>query len=527
MWDETVARHPDRDGVDFFGRRWSYRQLDKSVRKAAAGLRKAGVHAGDRVGLCLPNTPYYVILYLATLKLGAVVVNLNPLYSRYELEKLIADSGARILAVADMPAVMENVAAMVEGGALDTVIVCPMAQAMPLLLSLAYRLFRKKDQAAIPGGASWMSFGRLLATAGEAPTPPIHRDDPAVFQYTGGTTGLPKAAVLTHGNLVSNSFQTAVVSLADPGKCDRVMGVLPLFHVFALTTVLNTSLMMASLMVLLPRYEQKQFVKAVNRTRPTRLFGVPTLFQSLNSLSEDVFPDFRDLELCVSGGAPLPEPVRTAFEKRARCRLVEGYGLSEASPTITCNPADGSGKDGSAGLAYPDTIIEVRSLEDPANVLGIGQTGEVCVRGPQVMKGYWNRPEESGQTFIDGALRTGDVGYLDEDGYLFLVDRIKDVILCGGYNVYPRVIEDALYEHPAVEETLVIGLPDDYRGESPKAFVVLKNGASDTGTAELFAHLKNRISKIEVPKAIEIRTSLPKTKIGKLSRADLKREILG
>lgn len=526
LWDDAVQRYGSRQAVDFLGRKWTFGELDSEVCGAAGGLQEMGVRPGDRVALCLPNTPYYVVLYFAILKIGAIVVNLNPLYTRVELEKLVQDSGAAVIAVPDIPDVIGNVEGMVTSGAIRNVIVCPLAAVMPPLTSLGYRMLRGKDQAAVPSGDAYLVYRALVSRAPAPSSTHAQRGDAAVFQYTGGTTGLPKAAILTHGNLLSNCWQTATFSGSDPAELQRVVGVLPLFHVFALTTVLNTSVLLGSEMILLPRFEQKQFTKTIARSAPTRLFGVPTLFQALVSLSEKDFPDFDSLQLCVSGGAALPEPLRKAFEARTGCRLVEGYGLSETAPIVTCNPIDGTGKSGSAGHAYPDTSIEIRGVEPPHLLLPTGETGEVCIRGPQVMKGYWNREEENRQIFVDGALRTGDVGYVDADGFLFLVDRIKDVIICGGYNVYPRVIEDALYEHASVEEVIVIGMPDAYRGESPRAYVVLKEG-SEVGPAELFAHLKPRLSKIEMPKEIEFRVSLPKTKIGKLSKADLKKEVLG
>jgi long-chain acyl-CoA synthetase len=275
-----------------------------------------------------------------------------------------------------------------------------------------------------------------------------------------------------------------------------------------------------TLMILLPRFELKQFLKTARRTRPTKLLAVPTMLTAINKAAVERPIHFDDLDFCVSGGAPLPFDVRAEFERLTGARVVEGYGLSETSPILTCNPTEGEVKDNSAGPAFPGTIIEIRSLEDPHQLMPVGERGEVCARGPQVMKGYWNKPEETEKVFIDGAIRTGDVGYLDADGYLFLVDRIKDVIICGGYNVYPRVIEEALYEHPAVLEAVVIGVPDEYRGQAPKAFVVLRPGQPATIDA-IEEFLKSRVSKIEMPREVEIRTSLPKTLIGKLSKKEL------
>jgi long-chain acyl-CoA synthetase len=327
--------------------------------------------------------------------------------------------------------------------------------------------------------------------------------------------------MLSHANLTANSYQMILHVGQRPGaRQDRIMGVLPMFHVFALTTVLNYSVDTAAEMILLPRFELKQFLKTAKRTRPTKLLAVPTMLTAINKAAASQAIHFDDLDYCVSGGAPLPFDVRTEFERLTGARVVEGYGLSETSPILTCNPVEGAVKDNSAGPAFPGTVLEIRSLDDPHVILPIGERGEVCARGPQVMKGYWNKPEETEKVFVDGAIRTGDVGYLDEDGYLFLVDRIKDVIIAGGYNIYPRVIEEALYEHPAILEAVVIGVPDAYRGQAPKAFVVLRPG-QQASVDELFEFLKSRVSKIEMPREVEIRTSLPKTLIGKLSRKEL------
>jgi len=343
-----------------------------------------------------------------------------------------------------------------------------------------------------------------------------------VLQYTGGTTGEPKAAMLTHGNLTANCAQMSffVSKQIDPNEQQRILGVLPLFHVFALTSILNYGIDNGALLVLLPRFELKQAVNTVARARCTIFYGVPTIYGALNNLPEKELAKLSSIKWSVSGGAPLPFDTRQRYEARMGTPLVEGYGLSEASPIITCNPLDAPPKDNSAGPAFPGTVIEIRDLDDPAKVLPQGEKGEICARGPQVMKGYWNRPDADAQVFVDGALRTGDVGYLDKDGYLFIVDRMKDLIIASGYNIYPRTIEEALYEHPAVAEAVCIAIDDEYRGQAPKAFVTLKAGQTAT-VDELCDFLKDKLNKLEMPKAIEIRDELPKTLIGKLSKKEL------
>ena len=298
------------------------------------------------------------------------------------------------------------------------------------------------------------------------------------------------------------------------------MGVLPLFHVFAMTSVLNGSVLMGAEMILHPRFEIGALMKSLVRDKPTIMHAVPTIYNAIATAAEAKRVDLSSLRVCVSGGAPLPAEVRERFMKLTGCRVIEGYGLTEAAPTVTSNPPDGEVRAGSVGIALQDTVIEIRALDDISLVLPVGERGEICVRGPQVMKGYLNRAADTRDVFVDGALRTGDVGYLDADGYLYVTDRIKDLIICSGYNVYPRVIEEALYEHPAVAEAIVIGIPDSYRGQAPLAFVTLRAGEFRTGE-ELREFLRDRISPIELPVRVEIRTSLPKTMIGKLSRKEL------
>jgi long-chain acyl-CoA synthetase len=342
----------------------------------------------------------------------------------------------------------------------------------------------------------------------------------AVLQYTGGTTGVPKGAMLTHANLTANTYQMGMIfPSARPGE-ERMMAVLPFFHVFAMTVAMNFAVAYGAEMILVPRFELDQVLKLIAKRKPTLFPGVPTLYTALNSAAAKGGHDLSSIRICVSGGAPLPVEVKAQFERLTGCSLVEGYGLSEASPVVTCNPPGGKIKAGSIGLPVPGTTVEVRSHVDPGLLLPQGEHGEICVRGPQVMAGYWGRPEETAEVLQDGILRTGDIGYVDPEGYIFLVDRIKDVILCGGYNVYPRVIEEALYQHPAVAEVVVIGIPDDYRGQAPKAFVRLRDDAEAT-PEELKTFLTSQISRIELPKAIEIRDELPKTMVGKLSKKEL------
>ena len=515
----TVAEHGGRPAIEFLGRSWSYAQLGRLVDRTARGLQARHVGPGTKVGLCLPNTPYYVVFYYAVLRLGATVVNFNPLYVERELAHQITDSGTTIMVVLDLEAAYRRVAAVAPGTGLCQLIVCPMAGILPPAKAVLFRLFKRRDRAAIPRDALHLPFATLARDARPADPVAVSPADLAVLQYTGGTTGLPKGAMLSHANLVANCLQVRAHWAGGRAAHERVLAVLPFFHVFAMTSVLNYAVSMAAEIVMLPRFDLAATLRTIARRRITIVNAVPTIYTAINGAAETGRVDLGSLRFSVSGGAPLPGEVRERFIRLTGCALVEGYGLSEASPVVSCNPPDGLNKPGSAGIPMAGTTIEIR---DPASgkLLPAGERGEVCVRGPQVMAGYWQRPEDTAAVFREGALRTGDIGYLDGDGYLFLVDRIKDVILCGGYNVYPRVLEDALYQHPAVLEATVIGVADAYRGQAPKAFVVLRPGVAATPDA-LRDHLAAYVSKIELPREVVIRDSLPKTLIGKLSKKEL------
>ena len=523
LLERSVARFPARPALAFMGRRWSYAALGAWVARAARGLQDLGVRRGDRVGLCLPNTPYSVVFYYAALRAGAIVVNVNPLYVAHELRQQIADAGITVMVVPDLAMICDKVLGIAAETALRHVVVCPMAGILPAPKAALWRVFRRRETAVPTYDDRIVAHARVVANA--APADPVAVDpaDLAVLQYTGGTTGTPKGAMLTHANVSVNAQQVSRHMPSLRLGEERVLGVLPFFHVFAMTAVMNSGIEVGAELLLHPRFEIARVMRALARERPTVLHGVPTIYQAISDAAEKKRVDISSLRACISGGAPLPPEVRARFERLTGCKLVEGYGLTEASPVLACNPPDGQIRDGSVGVAMPQTTIEIRNLEDPHHVLPAGERGEVCARGPQVMRGYWRRPEETARTFVDGMLRTGDIGHLDADGYLFITDRLKDIILCGGYNVYPRVLEDALYQHPAVAEATVIGVPDAYRGQAPKAFVTLRPGQTAT-PEELRRFLSDLLSKIELPREIEIRATLPRTMIGKLSRKELAEE---
>ncbi len=519
LLDRSVQEFPQRPAMSFMGRRWTYAELGGLVDRAARGLLDAGLRPGDRVGLCLPNTPYFIVLYYAVLRAGGVVVNYNPLYVERELRQQIADSGTTIMAVPDLEMIYGKVAESAPAG-LTKILVCPMAGILPLVKGLGFRLLKRRDHARIRPDLKHMSFSDLLANGGGAPAAASGPDDLAVLQYTGGTTGVPKGAMLTHGALVANTYQVADHIGGLVRGQERMLAVLPLFHVFAMTSVMNFGIQLGAELILHPRFELEACLKSIEQDRVTLFQAVPTIYNAINRAAEEKPRDLSSIKVCVSGGAPLPAEVRERFVALTGGKLVEGYGLTEASPVVACNPPDGVNRAGTVGTPLRDTVLEIRDPDMPHILLPAGEKGELCIRGPQLMTGYWNRPEETAAAFIGGALRTGDVGVIDGHGYLCIVDRIKDVILCSGYNVYPRVLEEALYQHPAVAEAVVIGVPDPYRGQSPKAFVTLKPSMWATEN-ELREFMTGYVSKIEMPQSVEIRDSLPKTMIGKLSKKEL------
>jgi len=523
LLEQAVTRFGDRPATDFFGRKLTYAELGQQVDRAARGFQKLGVGRGTRVGICLPNTPYFIISYFAILKAGGVVVNFNPLYVEREIAQQIDDSGVTIMVTLDVKKIYPKIAAALNATGLERIVVCSMRAILPLTKGVLFGLFRSSELSDIPRDSGHVSFAELIADKGPVETVAIDpAADLAVLQYTGGTTGIPKGAMLTHANLTANVAQIfeRVPNLM-PGR-ERAILLLPLFHVFGMTAGMNFCISLGVEIVLLPSFDIHQLLAFITKMRPTLLPGVPSLYAALNAKVADGKYDLTSIRYCISGGAPLPLEVRVRFEALSGCKLVEGYGLTEASPVVSANPLDAVYKNESVGPPLKGTTIEIRSLEDRTLILPVGEKGEVCVRGPQIMSGYWRNPEETKAVFIDGALRTGDVGYLDKDGDLFLVDRIKDLILCGGYNVYPRVIEEALHQHPAVAEAAVIGVPDGLRGQVPKAFVTLRLGAGAEATPEtLLRFLRDYVSRIEMPKVIEIRQSLPKTAVGKISRKEL------
>jgi len=525
--ESAATESPDRPCTTFLGRTSTYGEIGALVDRAAAGLQQIGVIKGTKVGLFLPNSPTFVIYYFAVLKAGGVVVNYNPLYSLDELTSQVKDSETELMITLDLKVLFDKVEHLIASKALKGAVVCSFPALLPATKAVLFKLFKGKELAK-PHASSVRDRLRLESEVLTDPAlfepVPIDPDvDIAVLQYTGGTTGTPKGAMLTHANVYLNVEQIAAWAPGLLHGQEKVLAALPFFHVFAMTVVMNLGIKIAAEMVLMPRFVLAEALDLITRHKTTLMPGVPTLFNAILNHPKIGSYDLGSLKICISGGAALPAEVRDGFMAATGCDLVEGYGLSEASPVVTCNPLDGIVKPGSIGLPLPGTVIALRDLSDPTREVPRGERGEICVAGPQVMRGYWNRPAETAAQFAAGFLRTGDVGVMDDEGFFYVVDRIKDLIICSGYNVYPRRIEEALYEHAAVEEAVVIGIPDKYRGEAPKAFVKLKAGQTATKD-ELMAHLEIKISKLELPADIAFRDTLPKTMIGKLSKKELKAE---
>ena len=531
LFDDAATRAGRAPLIDFLGRKYSYAETLDGANRVAAGLAALGYGRGDRIGLFLPNVPHYVAAYYGILKLGATVVNFSPLYTAAELTHQVADSGTRALFTLSASAMLPTALDVLDRSALERLVIGSVAGALPPTKSILYRWFSRKDVAKRPDDPRITAFSALIANDGNFAQPAIDADaDVALIQYTGGTTGTPKGAMLTHQNLSANARQ---VNAIDPekGAEDRILGVLPLFHVFANTCVLNRTVLAGGCIVMLPRFNAAQTLAAIGRTRATALPGVPTMYRALLDHPKIASTDFSCLRVCISGGAPLPGELRTRFETVTRARLVEGYGLSESSGVVAANPYHGDGKTGTIGQPLPATRIRLVDKENPALPVRDGDPGEILVAGPQIMKGYWNRPDADADVFIADAdgirwLRTGDVGQIDADGFVAIVDRLKDMIAVAGYKVFPSQIEAVLYSHPAVKEALVIGIPDSYRGEHPRAYVTLNEGAGEDGTA-LTAWLNPQLGKHERVDQVVVRDTMPKTMIGKLSRKDLIAEVLG
>jgi long-chain acyl-CoA synthetase len=482
MLDDAVARFGDRPAIWHEGERTTFAQLDAQADRVAAWLAERGIRRGDRVAMRLPNDPAVAIWAHGAWRAGATLVSINPLYARDAAAGILADSGARIVLTVD------------DGVAL---------QAETVLTDIA----------------------EVLGSAGPPTRAHVDPGDVAVLQYTGGTTGAPKGAMLTHANLVAGQRQLAErCPEFVPGE-ERLFGAVPMMHVSGLVLGVLLSASLAAELLVVPRFVADEAVALVDELRPTFFPIVPTMATMLLRLGSGPADRWSSVKVITAGAAPLAQDLQARFEALTRRRVRPSYGGTETSAIATLTPSDGASP-GSSGSPMPGTTVEIRSLEDPAVLLPAGERGEIAIRGPQVAKGYWNRPQETAEFFAGGAFRSGDIGLVDDDGFLHVVDRLKDMIIASGYNVYPATVERAVFTHPAVAETIVIGVPDDYRGETVKAYVVLNPGHT-LELEELQEHLRDRLSPIELPRQLEIRDELPKTAVGKLSRKDLREEEIG
>jgi len=524
LLDEAAQRHGAAAATHFYGARLTWAQVRHQADAFAAALASLGVQKGDRVAIMLPNIPQTVIAYFGALKAGAVVAFCNPLYTERELAHQLNDSGAGVIVALDRLA--PRIRAVQGGTSIRRLILTGLTDYMPLALRVMAPFVKPDLVGKVPREPDVYAFRELIRRHDGAEPPAVAIDpvrDLALLQYTGGTTGLSKGAMLTHRNLVANVWQLrAWMQTAEEGS-ERILAVMPFFHVYGLTVCLNMAALLAAMLLLVPRFDVKQVLKLVHRERPTLFPGAPTMYVAINQYPGISRYRLDSIRACISGAAPLPVEVQTTFEALTGGTLVEGYGLTEASPVTHCNPLAGRRVPGSIGLPLPDTEVKIVDLETRAEELPPGEVGELCIRGPQVMAGYWNRPEETDQVLRDGWLHTGDVAWMDEAGYTYLVDRIKDVIIAGGYNIYPREVEEVLYEHPAVLEAAVVGVPDEYRGQSVKAFVVPKPGEVVTAD-EIIGFCRERLAKYKVPREVEFRPELPKSLAGKVLRRELRGE---
>ena len=529
LLDATAQEYPDKTALTFFAdpklppSRMTYRKLQEASLRFAAALHDLGVRKGDRVAVMLPNCPQFPVVFFGLLRLGAIAVNTNPLYVPREMKEQFADAGAETAVMLDtfVPRLRE----IQHETPVKRIVVVDVAGSLGFPWKSIVRLVQKRagERVIVPPAPDVYFLTALLETGAAAPHVPIAPGDVALLQYTGGTTGTPKGAMLTHGNLVANTLQLAAwFAKAERGK-EVVMAAIPFFHVYGMTVCMVFGIHMAAEIVMVPRPRPVDVVmKVIHKTHVSIFPGVPTLYTAINHHPDVKRYDLGSVRLCLSGSAPLPLEVAETFERLTGGRLVEGFGMTECSPVATANPLFGLRKPGSIGIPVPDTDAKIVDLETGAR-LGVEQVGELAIKGPQVMPGYWHRPEETAETIKDGWLHTGDIARIDADGYIFIVDRKKDMIAASGLKVLPREVEEVLFLHPKVQEAVVIGVPDPYRGETVKAFIVPKPGAAPT-TQEVIAFCKGQLAPFKVPTQVEFRAELPKSLVGKVLRRVLVEE---
>lgn len=542
MFEETVAKNGDKTALNFMGRKMSYKEFDEATNRFAKGLQDQGLGKGSKVGLCLPNTPFYAIAYYGAMKAGATVVNFNPLYAENEFRHQIEDSKCDVMVSLNAKLIQPKIDKMLDGSThLKKAIVCDLADALPPVKGFAFRAlnlyknwFTKKggDTVKVANDATHIPFSKLLKSKGAPAKVEVSPDDVAVLQYTGGTTGVPKAAALSHANLTSNIVQSEMWFAAGekaandntPKKDAKMLVVLPFFHVFSMTVQMNLSFKLGAELIMLPKFDGDEVLKVIDKEKPTMFAGVPTLYKALMDNKKVKQFDLSSVDLWLSGGSALPPATAKGWKELTGKDFVEGYGLSETSPLVIANPLNGKKKDGSIGIPIPLTDVKIANLEFPDQSCPIKVEGEICLKGPQVMKEYWGNPAETAKVMDkDGYFHTGDIGFVDDEGFVFIVDRIKDMINASGLKVFSRKVEEAILKHDAVAEVIVAGVPDDYRGETVKAYIVFKPGQK-VEDADMTNFLKAHLAPYELPKKYEQRDSLPKTAIGKPDKKVIKAE---
>jgi len=525
LLEDSAAKVPNQDIALFYGRHFNYRSVNEAAGRFAAGMRALGVKVGDRVGLLLPNSPQYLVAYYGLLKAGIIVVPLNPLSTERELIYHISDSGTETIIT--LPMFLEKVLTLRKQTPLKRVIYSRLADYLPPPLSLIQglretsmlRKARKLD------GAVLTSWREVLRADPIATSENSNPESMAVLIYSGGTTGVAKGIMLSHYQCVANAHQ--IVAWGQMTGEGRILAVLPLFHGFGMSVTMNAPVLAGGAIVLIPRFSAKAVLSAIQKERPDFFIGVPTMFAAFNNLPDVGNYDLSSLKGIFVGAAPLTKAIKDGFEARTGGRMIEGYGLTESVTAIMANPYKGQHKVGSIGIPFSDVDMKIVSLEDgkPRRDLPPGELGEIILRSPTLMLGYYKNEEDTRNTIIDGWLYTGDIGYMDEDGYFYITDRKKDLIIVGGFNVFPREIDELLYQHPKIKEGICVGVPDTYKGERIKVFVVLKDG--ETATAEeIIMYFRGRLTPYKVPSEVEFRQELPKSMIGKILRRALREETI-
>lgn len=525
LLDQAAEKWPARKAIHFQNFRLSYAKLKKATEAVAANLRAHGVRPGDRVAIMLPNTPQAIITYWGVLRAGAVVVMTNPLYMETEILHQFNDSGARTLIILDL--LWPKVSKLLDQIPIEKFFVTNIADCLAFPLNLLYRLKARREKSipAVPfDGKSVLPWTDLTKGSAAFTYQGIDpQRDMAVLQYTGGTTGVSKGCMLSHSNLGSNVQQCRALLHTLGGQQETFIGILPYFHIYGLTVCMNLATMLGAAQVPFPRYSPKDVLKAIHKIRPTIFPGAPALYISLLQQKDVGDYDLKSIKYCVSGSAPMPVEYIEQFKAMTGAEILEGFGLTEASPVTHLNPLSGKRKPGSIGLPFPDTEAWVVDMEVGSVALPPGKIGELVVRGPQVMMGYFNRPDATADTLRNGRLYTGDIATMDEEGYFYIVDRKKDLIISAGYNIYPREIDEVLHTHPKIKEAVAVGIPHGTRGEVVKAYVVLEEGEKMTKN-EVIAFCRNKLANYKVPRLVEFRDSLPKTMVGKVLRRALRAE---